>query len=145
MTWVGLNYKLGEEVVKSRGLEKELSEVKGTLQKESDEHDNLRIAIQLVCDVLELAPEQETSLLTVRATQITDWAHDMARGMLRFGVHRSFVIACSHYENIDLATMSQGFAPVYTDAELDDIEKEVAPLADDLSAKIEDEIIPLRG
>ena len=36
-------------------------------------------------------------------------------------------------------------APVYTNAELDDIEKEVAPLVQDLSAKIEDEIIPLRG
>ena len=56
-----------------------------------------------------------------------DWACDMARGMLCFGVHRSFMITRSHYENLDLATMSQGFAPVYTDAELDDIEKEVAP------------------
>ena len=40
--------------------------------------------------------------------------------------------------------MSQGFTPIYTDVELDDIEKEVAPLAHDLSAKIEDEIIPPR-
>ena len=38
--------------------------------------------------------------------------------------------------------MSQGFAPVYTDAKLDDIKKEVAPLAHDLSTKIEDEITP---
>ena len=74
-----------------------------------------------------------------------DRAHDMVRGALHFGIHRSFTIAHSHYENINLATMSQGFAPVYTDAELDDIEKEVAPLAHDLSAKIEDEMIPLRG
>ena len=74
-----------------------------------------------------------------------DQARDMARGALRFGVLRSFTIAHSHYENIDLATMSQGFALVYTDAELDDIEKEVAPLAHDLSTKIEDEIIPPRG
>ena len=41
--------------------------------------------------------------------------------------------------------MSQGFAPVYIDNELEDIEKEVAPLAQDLSAKIEDEIIPSRN
>ena len=74
-----------------------------------------------------------------------DRAHDMARGVLRFGIHQSFAIARSHYENIDLAKMSQGFAPVYTVAELDNIEKEVAPLAHDLSAKIEDEIIPPRG
>ena len=39
--------------------------------------------------------------------------------------------------------MSQCFVSVYTDAELDDIEREVAPLAHDLSAKIVDEIIPL--
>ena len=131
--------------MKSHGLEKELSEVKDTLQKESDEHDNLRVAVQLFYDELELAPEQETSSFVVHATQITDRARDIARGPLRFGVHRSFAIARSHFENIDLATMSQGFAPIYTDAELDDIEKEVAPLAHDLSAKIEDEIIPPRG
>ena len=49
------------------------------------------------------------------------------QGALRFGIHRSFMIASSHYENIDLVTMSQGFAPVYTDAELVNIEKEVGP------------------
>ena len=69
----------------------------------------------------------------------------MARGALCFSIHRSFVIVRSHYENIDLATMSQGFTPVYIDAKLDDIEKKVAPLALDLSTKIEDEIIPPRG
>ena len=36
-------------------------------------------------------------------------------------------------------------APVYIDAELDDIEKEVAPLAQDLPGEIEDEIIPVRN
>ena len=113
--------------MKCHCLEKELSEVKDTLQKESEKHDNLRVAIQLVCDELELAPEQETSSLTVRATRITGWARDMTRGALHFGVHRSFMITHSHYENIDLVMMSQGFVPIYTDAELDDIEKEVAP------------------
>ena len=54
---------------------------------------------------------------------------EIVKDALHFGVHRSFAIACSHYENIDLATMSQGFTPVYSDAELEDIEKEVAPLA----------------
>ena len=81
----------------------------------------------------------------VRATRITDRARDMARGALCFGVHRSFAITHSHYKNIDLAMMSQGFTPIYTDTELDVIEEEVAPLAHDLFAKIEDEIIPPRG
>ena len=65
----------------------------------------------------------------VRTVQITDRAHDIARGALHFGVNRSFVIARSHYENIDLETMSQGFVPSYSDTELEDIKKEVAPLA----------------
>ena len=52
------------------------------------------------------------------------------------------MIARSHYENIDLAMMNQGFAPTYTDAKLDVIEEEVASLVHDLSTKIEDEIIP---
>ena len=144
MTWTSLDDKLGPEVTKSRGLEKELGEVKASLLKESDEHDTLCITVQLVYDDLELASEQETSSLAVHAVQITDRAREITRDALRFSVHRSFVIARSHYENIDLATMSQGFTPIYTDAEQDDIEKEVAPLAHDLSAKIEDEIIPPR-
>ena len=81
----------------------------------------------------------------VHVTRIMDRACDMARGALYFGVHRSLAITHSHYENINLATMSQGFTPVYTDTKLDDIKKEVTPMAHDLSAKIEDEIISPRG
>ena len=66
----------------------------------------------------------------------------MVRDILCFGVHWSFMIAHSHYEHIDLEMMSQGFTPGYSNTELEDIEEEVAPLAHDLSAKIEDEIIP---
>ena len=57
MTWAGLDDKLRTEVVKSRGLEKEISEVKDTLQMESNEYDNLCVAVQLVYDELKLAPE----------------------------------------------------------------------------------------
>jgi hypothetical protein len=50
---IGLDNKLGEEVVKSRGLERELAEVKDTLQKESDKHDSLCVTVPLICDNLE--------------------------------------------------------------------------------------------
>ena len=43
--------------MKSHGLEKELDVVKASLLKESDEHNALRITVQLVFDDLELAPE----------------------------------------------------------------------------------------
>ena len=65
----------------------------------------------------------------VHAIWITDRALKIARDALRFGVHRSFAFARSHYENIDLATMSQGFAPSYSEAELEEIGESVAPLA----------------
>ena len=113
----------------SRGLEKELYKVKASLLKESNEHDALRVVIQLVFDDLELALEAKMSSYVVRTIRIMDRAREITREVLCFGVHRSFAIARSHYENIDLATMSQGFIPVYSDAELEDIEKEVAPLA----------------
>ena len=115
--------------MKSRSLEKELDEVKASLLKESDKHDALRIAVQLVFYDLELAPEAETSSNVVRAVRLMDRACEVTREALHFGVHRSFTIAHSHYENIDLATMSQGFVPIYSDADKEDIEKEVAPLA----------------
>jgi len=142
VTWTGINDKLGAEVMKSRGLEKELDEVKASLLMESDGHNTLRVAIQLVFDNLELALEQETSSIMVRTVQIMDRECEITRDTLCFDVHRLFAIARSHYENIHLATMSQGFAPSYSEAKMEDIEKEVAPLAHDLSSKIEDEIIP---
>ena len=129
MTWIGLNNKLRAEVMKSHGLEKELDEVKTSLLKKSDEHDTLHVAVLLVFDDLELALEQEMSSFVVRAIQIMDRARETTRNAFCFGVHRSFAIARSHYENIDLATMSQGFVPGYSEAELEDIEMEVAPLA----------------
>jgi len=43
--WAGLDHRFGVEVTKSCSLEKELSEVKATLLKESDEHNALRVSI----------------------------------------------------------------------------------------------------
>ena len=66
----------------------------------------------------------------------------LAREALYTGVHCVFTIACSHYINIDLSVISEGFTPGYTDAQLDEIEKEAAPPAQDLAEKVEEEILP---
>ena len=55
MTWIGLDDRPAVEVTKSRSLEKELGEIKAILLKESEEHDALRSAVQLVYSDLELA------------------------------------------------------------------------------------------
>ena len=38
--------------------------------------------------------------------------------------------------------ISEGFVPGYTNAELDEIEKEAAPSAQDLAEKVGEEILP---
>ena len=131
--------------MKARNLGKELEEAKANVQAEASDHEALSATVGLVMSDLGMASTQEVSSLTVRVVGITGRARGLARDALRFGVHRSFAIARSHYENIDLATMSEGFVPGYTDAQLDEIEAAVAPLAQDLAKGIEDEVIPREG
>jgi len=70
----------------------------------------------------------------------------LERNALHARVNQSFAIAHSHYgDNIDLETMSLGFAPGYTNAKLDEIEAVVAPLSWDLADKMEDTVLPWRG
>jgi hypothetical protein len=59
----------------------------GSLQKEHDEHEALRVTIILACDDLSLTLEQEGSSLAVRATRLMDRAREAARLALGFGVH----------------------------------------------------------
>jgi hypothetical protein len=117
--WAGLEDKLTEEVVKNRDLG-------SSLQQEHDEHEALGVTVGLACDDLSLTLELEGSSLVVHATRITDQVCETVRLALGFGVHQSFVITRSHYVNIDLVAMSQGYVPSYTEAQLDEIEKAVA-------------------
>ena len=55
--------------------------------------------------------------------------HQLERNDLHARINQAFAIAHSHYvDNIDLETMSLGFAPSYEAHELDEIETAVAPL-----------------
>jgi hypothetical protein len=65
----------------------------------------------------------------------------MARWALHLSVQQSFAISRSHYDNIDLQAMSQLFVLGYVDAELDQIEEEVAPLVQVLAASMEEDIM----
>ena len=60
-----LNDKLRQEVVKSRGLERELSEARDSLLRESDKHDALRADVGLVFSELGMTSEQGTSSFAV--------------------------------------------------------------------------------
>ena len=100
----------------------------------------------MVYDDLEVARSEGTSSLVAHAIEIMAWVRQLERNTLRTEVNQDFAIAHSHYvDNIDLETMSLGFAPGYEAYELDEIETVVAPLARDLAGKIEDIVLPLRG
>ena len=65
--------------------------------------------------------------------------HAMGVASLHYGVRQTLAIARSHYENINLDALSQGFPAEYTDEELDGFEREAAPFATALSDGMKDD------
>ena len=69
----------------------------------------------------------------------------MRRTSFRAGITQAFTVARSHYDReINLEVMSQGFAPVYKDPELGEIEKAVTPLARNLVNRLKEMVLPPR-
>ena len=114
---------------------------------ESNEHDLLCATVGVVFDDLEVARPEGTSSLAASATiDITARVHQLKRGALRSGITQAFAIARSHYaDSINLETMRLGFTPGYEASELDEIEKAVAPIAQNLAHKVEDIVLAWRG
>ena len=73
------------------------------------------------------------------------WVGQLEESTFCLGITQAFTIAHSHYaQEINLGVMSQGFAPVYEDTELDEMEKAVTPLARNLVDKLKEEVLPSR-
>ena len=87
----------------------------------------------------------ETSSLMAHATGITAWVGQLEEDTFHAGTTQAFAVACSHYDReINLEVMSQGFAPVYEDAEMDEMERAVTPLARNLANRLKETVLPLR-
>ena len=87
----------------------------------------------------------ETSSLAARIAGITARVGQLEEDAFHAGITQAFVVACSHYDwEINLEVMGQGFAPVYEDAELDEMEKAVTPLAWNLADRLKEEVLPSR-
>ena len=88
------------------------------------------MALGVVCDNLEVVRSEGTSSLMAHAIEIMAWVRQLERNALRARVNQSFAIARSHYgDNVDLETMSHGFAPGYEVHELEEMEIAKAPLS----------------
>ena len=99
----------------------------------------------MVLDDLEVAWSEGTSSLAACAIDITAWVRRLEGEALRFRISQVFAIARSHYTNsIDLETMSLGFMPGYEASKLDEIEKVVAPIVQNLADKVEEIVLPQR-
>jgi hypothetical protein len=99
------------------------------------------MGIGLVLDNFGMTSEEGMSSLAAQVINVIDRACEMAKWALRLGMQRSFTTVHSHYKNIDLQAISQGFAPGYDDVELDQIEEKVAPIAQVLAVSMEEEVV----
>ena len=107
-----VNQRLDAESVAAR-LDKELAEVRGILQTESDEHDLLQATVGVVIDALRVVQPMETSSLAARAVGITARVGQLEEDAFHAGITQAFAVARSHYDReINLEVMSQGFAPI---------------------------------
>ena len=99
----------------------------------------------MVFDDLAVARPEETSSLAAHAMDIMAWVGQLEENAFHAGITQAFVVARSHYDReINLEVMSQGFAPVYEDPELDEIEKAVTPITQNLANRLKDMVLPSR-
>ena len=119
--------------------------MQGILLAESDEHDLLRATVGVVFYDLGVAWPEETSSLAARAIDITAWVRQLEENAFHAGITQAFAVAHSHYDQeVNLEAMSLVFAPGNENSELDEIEKAVTPIAQNLVNRLKD-IVSLQG
>ena len=80
-----------------------------------------------------------------RAIDITARVRQLEENSFHAGITKAFAIARSHYDQeVNLEAMSLGFAPRYKNSELDEIEKAVTPIEQNLANRLKDIVLPLR-
>ena len=82
-------------------------------------------------------------MLAACAAGIMAWVGQLEEDAFHAGITQAFAIARSHYDReINLKVMSQGFVPIYEDAELDEMERAVTPLARNLANRLKEMVLP---
>lgn len=94
---------------------------------------NLVNVVGLVYDELHVAQSAGTNTLTARTGVIMNQVRELERVILHTSINRVFVVTHSHYENIDLEALSEGYPDGYELHELAALEAKVLPLSQALS------------
>lgn len=108
-------------------MENELAVTKVARDAATTEHSNLSDVVDLICDELQVMQPAGMNTLTARAGMITDRACEHERAVLHSSVNWVFVVAHSHYKNIDLEALSEGYPGGHEPHELTPLEDEAAP------------------
>ena len=96
-------------------------------------------------DDLGVARPKEISSLAARALDITARVGQLEENTFHARITQAFAVARSYYaQEVNLEVMSLGYAPSYENSELDEIEKVVTPIAQNLADRMKDIVLPLR-
>jgi hypothetical protein len=112
------------------------------LVAETREHTALQNVAGVVYDALE-PPEgrQLGSSLWSCLTALYDSVRDRVRDALHTGVQRTLAVTTSHYDGLDLRSISEGFVDM-PDLVLEKLVDAAEALDDVLVARFEDEVVP---
>ncbi|RLN35456.1 uncharacterized protein C2845_PM03G33080 [Panicum miliaceum] len=132
---------LKDEETKSQQLSTELDLVKELLELKEIEVTNLQIAARMALEDLGGPATTEDDKLISQLNHSAKGAQNTVNQALHLGVRRAFAVAYSHYVDIDLPELSQGFASGYEEEDLEQIENDIAPLTRALAEKMEDEVV----
>ena len=104
-----------------------MEEAKANFNKEAEDHDRLRIAVDHLREQLDVPPPTSAAELVQGVESMPQRIHALGVASLRYGIWQTLAIARSHYEDINLDALSHGFPADYTDEALDGFEQEAAP------------------
>ncbi|XP_066396518.1 uncharacterized protein [Miscanthus floridulus] len=137
----------------SVGLEKEVSqaaeasvEVQAVLEAKIGEHNALQSAARTACETLEVEGVESGSSLGSRLITLSGQVREQLRGALHTGVKQALAIVSSHYADIDLEAISDGYVLAEDDEEADEEVTKLVEAAKGpgtaLSKLFEEEVVP---
>ena len=121
----------------NKELAREVQTVKAAHAQESEDHDRLRLAVAPLRDSLGIAAPGNVDELIEGVEAMPARIQQVAVASLRYGIRQTLAIARSHYDDIKLDVISQGFPRDYNDEALDAFEQEAAPLADTMAKEMQ--------
>ena len=89
-------------------------------EAEIEEHDALQATARTVCEALAVAGAQSGSSLRSRLAALSGQVRERLRGALHTGVKRALAVVSSHYADIDLEAVSDGYVVAEDDEEAEE-------------------------